>query len=88
MIKVLGLALYWPLTASNRYRLGQYVPGSVKCHLLGDDYLRARFGGGEFPIAAMVKAGLAPIEDLWHQKHQNDFETVMLQCEMIPLMPG
>ncbi len=27
MIKVQGLALYGPLAASTRYRLGQYVPG-------------------------------------------------------------
>jgi glycosyltransferase involved in cell wall biosynthesis len=71
MINVLGLALYGPLAASNRYRLGQYVPGLASMginlqirHLLGDDYLHAR---------------------LWNQ---NDYDVVMLQCELIPLMPG
>jgi glycosyltransferase involved in cell wall biosynthesis len=92
MIKVLGLALYGPLAASHRYRLGQYVPGLVNLgidlqirHLLGDDYLRARFSGSKLPIAAMLKMGLARFENLWHQ---NDYDAVMLQCELIPLMPG
>ena len=92
MIKVLGLALYGPLAASNRYRLGQYVPGLARMgidlqirHLLGDDYLRARFLGGTLPLKSMLRAGLARLEDLWHQ---NDYDVVMLQCELIPLMPG
>ena len=92
MIKVLGLALYGPLAASHRYRLGQYVPGLARLgidlqirHLLGDDYLRARFSGSKLPITSMLKMGLARFEDLWHQ---NDYDAVMLQCELIPLMPG
>ena len=92
MIKVLGLALYGPLAASTRYRLYQYVPG-LAClgidlqirHLLGDDYLRARFSGGVLPITTMLKDGFARLGDLWHQ---NDYEAVMLHCELIPLMPG
>jgi hypothetical protein len=54
-----------PLAASTRYRLGQYVPGLAEqgidlqiCYLLGDDYLRRRFGGGALPIAAMMHAAL------------------------------
>jgi len=92
MIKVLALALYGPLAASNRYRLGQYVSGLSSMgielqirHLLGDDYLRARFTGGPLPIASMLNACLARFENLWHQ---NEFDAVMLQCELIPLMPG
>ena len=63
MIKVLGLALYGPLAASTRYRLGQYVPGLAShgidlqiCHLLGDNYLRRRFGGGSLPPHAAAKS--------------------------------
>jgi glycosyltransferase involved in cell wall biosynthesis len=92
MVKVLGLALYGPLAASHRYRLGQYVPGLAGMgidlqirHLLGDDYLSARFGGRSLPIKAMLKDGLARFEDLWHQ---GDYGAVILQCELIPLMPG
>lgn len=92
MIKVLGLALYGPLAASTRYRLGQYVPGLARIgidlqvrHLLGDNYLRARFSGGVLPITTMLKDGLARLGDLWHQ---NDYQAVMLHCELIPLMPG
>ena len=92
MIKVLGLALYGPLAASNRYRLGQYVHGLAGIgidlhirHLLGDGYLRARFGGSALPITSMLKDGLARFQDLWYQ---NDYDVVMLQCELIPLMPG
>jgi glycosyltransferase involved in cell wall biosynthesis len=92
MIKVLGLALYGPLAASHRYRLGQYVSGLATMgidlqirQLLGDDYLSARFGCRSLPIRAMIKDGLARFEDLWHQ---DDFDAVMLQCELMPLMPG
>ena len=60
MIKVLGLALYGPLAASTRYRLGQYVPGLAELGidlrltgLLGDEYLRRRFNGGGLPLAAL-----------------------------------
>jgi len=92
MIKVLGLALYGPLAASTRYRLYQYVPGLASLgvdlqirHLLGDDYLRARFSGGVLPITTMLKDGFARLGDLLHQ---NDYDAVMLHCELIPLMPG
>ena len=92
MIKVLGLALYGPLAASTRYRLGQFVPGLASegidlqlCHLLGDDYLRRRFGGGPLPIAAMLHAGLARFADLWSQ---HDYDVAMLHCELFPLLPG
>lgn len=92
MIKVLGLALYGPLAASTRYRLGQYVPGLASqgidlqiCHLLGDDYLRQRFKGGSLPIAAMLNAGLARFADLW-KLHKYDL--AMLHCELFPLLPG
>jgi glycosyltransferase involved in cell wall biosynthesis len=92
MIRVLGLALYGPLAASHRYRLSQYVPGLASMgidlqirHLLGDDYLRARFSGGAIPITSILRAGLARFEDLWHQ---NNYDIAMLHCELIPLMPG
>ena len=92
MIKVLGLALYGPLAASNRYRLGQYAPGLASMgidlqirHLLGDDYLHSQFTGGALPITSILKDCLARIGDLWHQ---NDYDAVMLHCELVPLMPG
>ena len=92
MKKVLGLALYGPLAASNRYRLGQYVSGLASLgidlqirYLLGDEYLRARFGGITLPITIMLKDGLARADNLWHQ---NDYDAVILQCELMPLMPG
>jgi glycosyltransferase involved in cell wall biosynthesis len=92
MIKVLGLSLYGPLAASNRYRLGQYMPGLANMgidlqirHLLGDDYLSARFSGRPPPIATMLKDGLARFEDLWRQ---DNYDAVILHCELIPLMPG
>jgi len=92
MIKVLGMALYGPLAASTRYRLGQYVPGLASqgidlqiCHLLGDDYLRQRFVGGSLPIAAMLHAGLARFADLWRLRA---YDMAMLHCELFPLMPG
>ena len=92
MIKVLGLALYGPLAASTRYRLGQYVPGLAAQgidlqirHLLGDEYLRRRFRGAAMPYIAMVEAGW---HRLAHLRDQNDFDAAMLHCELFPLMPG
>lgn len=92
MVKVLGLSLYGPLAASNRYRLGQYVPGLATldielhvCSLLGDEYLRSRFDNRQLPIAAMLKMGFDRFADLWHQ---NDYDLVMLHCELFPLLPG
>src|SRR5467141_3156451 len=92
MIKALGLALYGPLAASTRYRLGQYVPGLAShgidlkvCHLLGDDYLRRRFAGRVPSITGMMLAGAKRLADLWSQ-HQ--YDVVVLHCELFPLMPG
>ena len=92
MINVLGLALYGPLAASTRYRLGQYVPGLLRVginlqirYLLGDDYLHSRFSGRALPLADMVKSGLARLSDLCGQ---SNYDIVMLHCELIPLMPG
>jgi glycosyltransferase involved in cell wall biosynthesis len=92
MIKILGLALYGPLAASHRYRLGQFVPGLASMgidlqirHLLGDEYLQARFNGKALPLISMIKDGTSRFKDLWHQ---GDFDAVMLQCELMPLMPG
>ena len=92
MIKILGLALYGPLAASHRYRLGQFVPGLISMgidlqirHLLSDDYLYARFNGHTLPLKSMIKDGMSRFSDLWHQ---GDYDAVILQCELMPLMPG
>jgi glycosyltransferase involved in cell wall biosynthesis len=92
MIKILGLALYGPLAASHRYRLGQFVPGLAGMgidlqirHLLSDEYLHARFNGQALPLKSMVKDGMSRFKDLWHQ---DGYAAVMLQCELMPLMPG
>ena len=92
MIKVLGLALYGPLAASTRYRLGQYVDGLAGFgielqirHLLGDEYLRRRFAAGRLPLLPMLQAGVARLGDLLHQEK---FDLAMVHCELFPLMPG
>lgn len=92
MIRVLGLALYGPLAASTRYRLGQFVPGLARagidlqiCHLLDDDYLRSRFSGGGLPIRSMLGAGMARLSDL---RHQAKFDAALVYGELYPLMPG
>ena len=92
MIKVLGLALYGPLAASNRYRLGQYAEGltgfgvDLKVrHLLSDDYLKSLFLSQNMPIKIIIKDCLARFRDLLHQ---NDYDVVILHCELIPFMPG
>jgi glycosyltransferase involved in cell wall biosynthesis len=92
MIKVLGLALYGPMAASTRYRLGQYVPGLASLgidlqiyHLLGDDYLRSRFNGLPLNLPSLVKAALARLADLWRH---HEYDMVILHCELFPLAPG
>lgn len=92
MTKVLGLALYGPLAASTRYRLGQYVPGLADYgidlqirHLLGDVYLRRTFGGKSKPWLAMVQAGWERLRDL---RGQGGYDAMMLHCELFPLMPA
>ena len=92
MIKVLGLALYGPLAASTRYRLGQYVKGladiGIDLHiryLLDDDYLRRRFADSPVHLAPLVQAGARRLFDLWQQ---DKFDITLLHCELFPLLPG
>lgn len=92
MIKVLGLALYGPMAASTRYRLGQYAPGLADQgidlqihHLLGDDYLRRRFDGEAIPWLSLLRSGWDRLGQLRAAK---DFDAAMLHCELFPLMPG
>lgn len=92
MINVLGLALYGPLAASTRYRLGQFVPGLAEHgislqihHLLGDDYLRARFKTGALPLTPMLRGGIARLGDLWRHKR---YRAAVLHCELFPVLPG
>jgi glycosyltransferase involved in cell wall biosynthesis len=92
VIKVLAFALYGPLAASTRYRLGQYVPGleamgiSMEIRsLLGDDYLRQRFKGGRLPLGAMLRDGASRLGDLWHLR---DFDLAVIHCELFPFMPS
>ncbi len=92
MIKVLCLALYGPLAASTRYRLIQYAPGLAGkgidlhvVHLLGDDYLRERFGAGSIQLTGLVLSAFARLGDLWRQ---HEYDVVVLHCELFPLMPG
>lgn len=92
MIKVLGLALYGPLAASTRYRLGQYVSGFASvgidleiCHLLGDDYLRQRFSGGFLPFNEVFRGSLNRLSDLVRFRN---YDLAILHCELFPLMPS
>lgn len=92
MIKVLGLALYGPLAASTRYRLEQYIPGlseygiDLQVHyLLGDEYLRSRFEGGNLSITALAKAGYSRLSLLLGRQ---DFDAFLIYCELFPLMPN
>ena len=91
MTKVLGLALYGSLAASNRYRFGQYVDGLEKHgidlqirHLLSDEYLQARFNCQGLPFLSMLKDCWLRFLDLLNQ---NEYDLIMLQYELIPFMP-
>mgnify|MGYP003382113474 CR=1 FL=1 len=92
MINVVGLALYGPLAASTRYRLGQYVPGlrqygvnlQVK-DLLGDEYLRRRFSAQGTPWTALASSALARLRVL---RETGVWDAAILYAELFPLMPG
>lgn len=91
MIRALGLALYGPLAASTRYRLGQYIPGLRQqgidlrvSSLLGDDYLRQRFAGDALPVRSVIEAGIRRLRDL----RAGDYDVAVLHCELFPLLPG
>lgn len=91
MIKILGLALYGPVAASTRYRLGQFVPGLASFgidlrvrSLLGDDYLQQQYHGGRFPISALVRDAAARLRQL----KDDPYDAVMLYCELFPFMPA
>lgn len=92
MTKVLGLALYGPLAASNRYRLGQYIPGLASagfnlhvCYLLGDDYLHARFSKSNLPVMSMLKRVISRFREMLNQ---GAYDVLMLQYELMPFMPA
>jgi len=92
VIKVLGLALYGPLAASTRYRLGQYVAGLATQgiqlevrYLLGNDYLARRFAGRVVRLLPLLESGLTRLKDLMHQAR---YDAAMLHCELLPLLPG
>jgi glycosyltransferase involved in cell wall biosynthesis len=54
-------------------------------YLLGDDYLRERFSGRSIPYSAIVNSGLARFVDL---SHQNNYDMLILYCELFPLLPS
>lgn len=92
MTKVLGLALYSPLAASNRYRLGQYIPGLASAgidfhisYLLGDDYLYARFSKRNLPVMSMLTRVLSRLREILNQ---SSYDVLMLQYELMPFMPS
>lgn len=92
MIKILGLALYGPLAASHRVRLGQYRSGllaagiDLQVHsLLGNSYLQSRFQSGQRPVAPVITAGVERLRILLGRQR---FGAAIVHCELFPLMPG
>lgn len=92
MIKVLGLALYGPLAASHRIRLGQYCTGlaeegiNLKVQsLLGNEYLQARFQGRAPPVLPLLSEGINRIALLLRR---DKFDIAIVHCELFPFVPG
>lgn len=92
MIKVLGLALYSAMAASTRHRLQQYADGLMEHgidlqvrHLLGDDYLRARFSGSRIPWLSLLRNGVARINDI---SQTEEFDMAIVYGELFPLLPA
>jgi len=92
MIKVLGLALYGPLAASNRYRLAQYKDGLHKHnislevhHLLDDNYLKNQFSGKKNSYFSLIKLAWKRVYMLL-TKH--NYDLIILHCELMPMIPA
>jgi glycosyltransferase involved in cell wall biosynthesis len=91
-MRILGLALYGPLAASTRYRLGQYVPSLAASglevdirSLLGDDYLRRRFAGERIGAALLLKSVAHRLKELLTQQ---SYDAAVVHCELMPLLPA
>lgn len=92
MINILGLALYGPMAASHRVRLGQYRKGLLTKgidlqvqSLLGNDYLQSRFRDGHRPFLPVLNAGLERVQLLLSKRR---FDAAIVHCELFPLAPG
>jgi glycosyltransferase involved in cell wall biosynthesis len=92
MIRVRGFALYGPLAASTRYRLGQFVPGLHMLgieldvvHLLDNQYLGRRFKNQSVSYAGLIRSGLNRWEHLFGLGR---YDLAMLHCELFPLAPA
>lgn len=92
MIRVQGFALYGPLAASTRYRLGQFVPGLRHhgieleiVHLLDNQYLGQRFNAQRISVAGVLSSGLRRWGDLVRLRRH---DLAMVHCELFPLIPG
>jgi glycosyltransferase involved in cell wall biosynthesis len=92
MINILGLALYGPLAASHRVRLGQYCNGLMHeginlqvNSLLGDSYLKSRFDTGQYKAMPVIAAVIQRLRLLLKSRR---YDAAILHCEMFPLMPG
>jgi glycosyltransferase involved in cell wall biosynthesis len=93
VINVLGLALYGPLAASTRYRLGQYVSGlrAYGIHLevealLGDEYVRSSYAGENYPLRYLAKDYVSRAARLLLKQRQ--YDVAIINAELFPLLPG
>ena len=91
MLKVHGFALYGPLAASNRYRLGQYHSGlkyhGIDLHLsciLDDEYLKLTFAKRKPNYLSMFRAGIARCKVLLNA---GDYDIAIIYSELFPLLP-
>ena len=91
-IKVLGLSLYGPLAASNRYRLTQYVPGLRQegidlevSALLGNYYLKKLFSGQKYPLTLLFRDY---IDRAVLMLKQDKYDLAIVNAELFPMLPG
>jgi glycosyltransferase involved in cell wall biosynthesis len=91
VINVVGLALYGPMAASHRVRLGQYCRGLADAginlkvqSLLGDQYLKSRFSGTPVEFLPIISAGFERVLLLFRKER---FDAAIVQCELFPFVP-
>ncbi len=91
-MRVLGLALYGEMAASNRVRLGQYIDNlreegiSLQLQSLIDGpLLKSRLQNKQIRLADVF---ICYIRRFYFLIKNRDFDLIILHCELFPFLPG
>ena len=90
MIKVLGLALYGPLAASNRYRLAQYKDGLISSSVVSSSNCFCGISVISRQLYWVMNVSL--IKLAWKRVYmlltKHNYDLIILHCELMPMIPA